>query len=66
MIAPVDDLQLGRAADFARKADAARTHDAAVREQADRVADVRLVGRSILLVDHPALGAAEVVAEILE
>src|SRR5439155_10911874 len=33
MVAAVDDLQLRRAADFPREADAARAHDAAIREQ---------------------------------
>src|SRR5262249_36523485 len=66
MVAAVDDLQLGGAADLAREADAARAHDTAVREQGDLVADVGLVGRLVLFVDHPALRPAVVVAEILQ
>src|SRR5262249_26973900 len=42
VVAAVDDLQLGRAADLAGKTDAARAHDAAVGEQGDVLADVRL------------------------
>src|SRR6185436_217574 len=63
---PADDLQLGRAADLAREADAARAHDAAIGEQRNVRANVWLVGRRVLLVDHPARGFAEAIAEVLQ
>src|SRR5262249_2555820 len=56
----------GRAGDFASEADAARAHDAAVGEQRDVGADVRLVRRRVLLVDHPGGGPAVEVAEVLQ
>src|SRR5262249_126144 len=66
MVAPVDDRQFGRPGDLAREADAARAQDAAVGKERDLVADARLVRRRVLLVDHPAFGPAEAVAEILQ
>src|SRR5205085_2806415 len=65
-VAAVGDHQFAAAADFAREADAARTHDAAVAEQCDVLADVRLVGRQVFGIDHPASGAAEAVAVVLQ
>ncbi len=58
VMAAVDDLQFGGAADLAGEADAARAHDAAVGEQGNVVADVRLVGRRVLVVDHAAVGVS--------
>src|SRR6202011_1260000 len=57
--AAVDDLQLGGAGNLAREADAARAHDAAVGKERDLVGELRLVGRLVLLVHHPAFRAAE-------
>src|SRR5262249_7458005 len=54
VISPVDDLKFRRAANFTRKAHAARAHDAAIGEETNRIADVRLIGRRVFLVDHPA------------
>src|SRR5262249_39323340 len=61
-----DDLQLRRAADLAREADAARAHDAAISEEANMLADVVLVRRRILVVDHPARRPAKTIAVILQ
>src|SRR5262249_6180916 len=66
MMAAVCDLQLGLAADLAREADAAAAHDAAVGEQRDVGADVRLVGRRELVVDHAALSIAMLEAVVLQ
>ena len=66
MIAAVNDLQLGGTADLAREANTSRTHNAAVGEQGDLVADVGLVGRLVLVVDHSALRPAEAETVILQ
>ena len=66
MVAAVNDLQLGCAADLAGETHAARAHDAAVRKQGDLIADVVLIGRLILVVDHPALRPAETETVILQ
>src|SRR5262249_19158152 len=55
MIAPVDDLELGGAADFTGEAHAARAHDAAIGKEGNRIADIGFVRWSILDIDHPAL-----------
>src|SRR5262249_11346118 len=66
MMAAVDDVQLRRTANFAREANTARTHDAAIREERDVLADIGLVGRLVLVVDHPAGRPPETIAVILQ
>src|SRR5439155_7185514 len=53
VVAALGDAEFRLAADFAREADAAGTHDAAVGEQRDFRTDFRLIGRSVLGVYHP-------------
>src|SRR5260370_3410356 len=66
VMAAIDDLQLGRAADLARDPNSARAQDAAVGEERDLVADVWFIGRLVLVIDHSALCSPEFKAVILE
>src|SRR5262249_1396935 len=65
VMAPVDDLQLSRAGDLARKADAARAHNATIGEERNIATEDGFVRRRILFIDHPGFGVAELVAEVL-
>src|SRR5262245_27737576 len=59
-------LQCGGAREQPPSGESARAHAVPVREQGHVLADVVLVGRMVLVIDHPALRAAVAVAEILE
>jgi hypothetical protein len=61
-----DDLQFGRSTDLARESHAARTHDAAVGEQRDLIADVVLIGLNVLGLLQTAVAATVFVAVVLQ
>src|SRR5204862_3916838 len=65
LVAAAFDEELGLAADFAREADAARAHDAAVVVEQDVEADV-LLGLLVFVLLKAALAAAVLVGVILE
>ena len=64
--AAVDHLQFRRSADFAREPYTTRTHDTAVREQHDLVADVMLVLTLLFRFLQPALSPPEAIRVILQ
>src|SRR5690606_9618517 len=64
--AAMNDLQLGRPADFASEPHAAGAHDAAVGEKSYLIADVVFIGLDVFGFLQPTISATVMIAVILQ